>query len=859
LYGAKNMNMISTGAFLTEMDASNKQPTVAEKFAAVWEKKNAKAARAGGVSLMALSLAACGGSSSTTTTTTDTTTDTTTTTPVVDAAVSAAATAAIDTLTGGNNADTFTASGTVTSIVLNDLDTISGGDGADKLSIADNATSTTAAANAYTLPTGLNMTSVETIELARVSDHTGDTITVQADNYADVDTVVVANAGTDITRATVTGEANVQSVTISGGTGADITAVTVTDNATAASATVANTDAITTISLSGVTGAATLASDSLTSLTLKNVAGVATNTDDYIVSTDTRELTVTHNGGTNGGATDAGATTVNVNVDAATTSSGTNTFAAATTLNVDVNATHTAGAIVAAAATDVNVNLDAAVTAMTLTTAAATAMDFTGTANATVTQTAAATAVITNGGTGNLTLNTAIAAGQTYTGGAGVDTVTFAATGTKASTLGAGNDVATFSAVAGTGGSVDAGDGTDTVSLTAALAVSLSSAATFEADIANFEKVTIGAIADSGAATDATISMANLDDINYVILAGATAETGGAATTTISGLSTGATFEQTALLGTDRSVALTGSFTGGSDVVNVVAKATDGFANAGALTIASVETVNITTNDSDTTAATVMFDLNMDAVNATTINVSGDAGITFANSSYTALTTMDASGVTATGAAGVVTFTANATATTIKGGAGNDVLTGGSQNDTITGNAGTDTIVGNAGDDTINGGAGADTITGGDGTDVITGGAGNDTFILTIGETSTSADTITDYTSGDIIEIEADANVAGAGAAGTNATTDVQVASGGKVTFAAADDTLAEKVAAIQADTTDIAANEVVFFEHAGNTYIFGENALAATTDDFYVILEGVTGMTTLTESTTTAGDFTIA
>jgi hypothetical protein len=53
------MNMISTGAFQTEMDASNKQTTLAEKFAAVWEKKNAKAARAGGVSLMALSLAAC--------------------------------------------------------------------------------------------------------------------------------------------------------------------------------------------------------------------------------------------------------------------------------------------------------------------------------------------------------------------------------------------------------------------------------------------------------------------------------------------------------------------------------------------------------------------------------------------------------------------------------------------------------------------------------------------------------------------------------------------------------------------------------------------------------------------------------
>jgi hypothetical protein len=52
------MNMISTGTFQAEMDATTKQTSLAEKFAVVWEKKNAKAARAGGVSLMALSLAA---------------------------------------------------------------------------------------------------------------------------------------------------------------------------------------------------------------------------------------------------------------------------------------------------------------------------------------------------------------------------------------------------------------------------------------------------------------------------------------------------------------------------------------------------------------------------------------------------------------------------------------------------------------------------------------------------------------------------------------------------------------------------------------------------------------------------------
>jgi hypothetical protein len=55
------MNMISTGAFQNEMDASRKQQELIKKLTAAWEKKNSKVGRAGGVSLMALSLAACGG------------------------------------------------------------------------------------------------------------------------------------------------------------------------------------------------------------------------------------------------------------------------------------------------------------------------------------------------------------------------------------------------------------------------------------------------------------------------------------------------------------------------------------------------------------------------------------------------------------------------------------------------------------------------------------------------------------------------------------------------------------------------------------------------------------------------------
>jgi len=59
------MNMISTVPFYGEMDEAKNQAELVKKLTAVWEKKNSKAARAGGVSLMALSLAACGGSDDT--------------------------------------------------------------------------------------------------------------------------------------------------------------------------------------------------------------------------------------------------------------------------------------------------------------------------------------------------------------------------------------------------------------------------------------------------------------------------------------------------------------------------------------------------------------------------------------------------------------------------------------------------------------------------------------------------------------------------------------------------------------------------------------------------------------------------
>jgi len=146
------MNMISTGAFQTEMDASSRQPTLAEKFAAVWEKKNAKVARAGGVSLMALSLAACGSddtaTTTTATTTTATTTTDTTTTVTTATPVSKVFTTGIDVLTGTTAGDTFTSDNNTGSAA----DQVDGGDGSDTVKM-------------YAHTTMADMTSIENLEI----------------------------------------------------------------------------------------------------------------------------------------------------------------------------------------------------------------------------------------------------------------------------------------------------------------------------------------------------------------------------------------------------------------------------------------------------------------------------------------------------------------------------------------------------------------------------------------------------------------------------------------------------------------------------------------------------------------------
>lgn len=90
---------------------------------------------------------------------------------------------------------------------------------------------------------------------------------------------------------------------------------------------------------------------------------------------------------------------------------------------------------------------------------------------------------------------------------------------------------------------------------------------------------------------------------------------------------------------------------------------------------------------------------------------------------------------------------------TLDGGNGNDVIDGGADSDVITGGNGNDSLFGGTGADNLSGGSGIDRIDGGLGADLLAGGSGNDVFVLHANATAADADTITDFRSGDRIEL----------------------------------------------------------------------------------------------------------
>ena len=305
------MNMISTGAFQTEMDASNKQPTLAEKFAAVWEKKNAKAARAGGVSLMALSLAACGsddddgGSSSSgdTSSTSGTTTvmtvspesvsasadisaprdytpggnDLVNTLQTDDTITGVAGTAQTLTVTFGNNNDAgaATIAPTVSNVETITFNNVSSNAAADTLDMSNISGATT-----------INVSSLSDDTIIRGMDDTS--IALTAKNVSDEAADVAFEFDTDATG--MTGTATTVDLSIDNFNGAQISL-----GAGAAAATAGTGVEIVTLTSSGK--ASTVASLAATGVTDINATATADTTITTVSTTALDTVTMTSSAG----------------------------------------------------------------------------------------------------------------------------------------------------------------------------------------------------------------------------------------------------------------------------------------------------------------------------------------------------------------------------------------------------------------------------------------------------------------------------------------------------------------------------------------------------------------------------------
>ena len=509
--------------------------------------------------------------------------------------------------------------------------------------------------------------------------------------------------------------------------------------------------------------------------------------------------------------------------------------------------------------TTININSSANTTFDDLTAAKLATLNFTGAGDTTLTASALGgktTTDINVTGTGGVTLGTQLAAGTDFDGNAGDDSIIIDAASTQGITMGAGDDtveiVGPLAGGLGIGGSVDAGAGTaDTLVISSANAVAASAATAFEADISGFEVLTIDAFAGN---VDATVNLANLDEINVVNFAGAAA-----------GAGTAYTFNNFANNGT---LNYTGTIADADTVAVVVAGAALGTqtfnvgidsetaVNTGALEIANVETIVVSAPDGATAgSAAVQHTIDLDAASATSLTVSGNNGFIIDTAGSAAITTFNASGVVGNGAAddaaklGVEFTSANITPTAAIS------ITGGAGDDKLTGNLTIDTIIGGAGKDVINGGKGAD---------ILTGGAGADTFVFAAGDSGgnpTAAgnfDTITDFNTGgsDVIDYAVapltTQTVAGPAAVGTAA-----ISAEGFATFNAADDLLSEQVTAVEAALDNVAGRFAVF-ENGGNSYVFiSDDTAGVDANDVLIQLSGVTGLTdttlTITDNLTIA------
>jgi hypothetical protein len=679
------------------------------------------------------------------------------------------------------------------------------------------------AGNTFTLTTGVDITSfsgtmvgAESATDAADTLNTGDTLT--GTGSADVLRAIIADADNPV--LTLTG---VETVRLEATAAATLNAQSWSGLTTLQ---VANAGLLNTTTL--LTTVQNLRSNA--TLSLENV-GVQTSLDNALAVTyangsvgSTGTLTIAGNGA--GGWNADGGTAVLAGIAI----TGNNEVFT----KVVLNSTGTNRVEIEAAAAD-----DFNLSEIVVTGSGATSLDF---ATAVVT---GVTTVNLSAASGAITLVDALGTGTvnvTVTGGSGADTMTVDATNQASVSLGAGNDVLTInnatSALILSTDLFDLGGGTgDVVVMTGALAAALDDADAADtlslSRIQNYERLRLsdGLTADLDAAPFG---------VSYFSM-----NANGTADTNLNNVANNSTIEFRAAYANEMIVnVLTPA--GNDDVINLSLNGNLA-ANANLavdIRLPGIDTINVTTADranadnaTDRTEGYVLSVVDGDDSTLDTLNIAGTQFL-----SYTATATSTISTVNASTSTGDLTI--------------NLALIIAGEGATITGSTGTNTLTGTGIADTIIGGARADSITGGLGGDTMTGGGAADVYVIDQDTGSEAAvvgvalsagfDTITDFGSDDTIDLTA-GTVAGAAAGPAVAATTVVISAAGKVTFAAADDTLAEMITALAADDVNLANAEVAFFTFGADTYVYGAGAdTTAAADDFVIKLAGVTSFTTL-------------
>lgn len=774
-------------------------------------------------------------------------------------------TTGVDAVVGGAGNDTINATIiTAATNPLGGLDTIDGGAGDDILNIADSAT---LAGAVFSLPAGISVKNVETVNVVtNGSVGTSTAARFDVSGMTGLTAAHITSAG-DGTLGNFIKAAGTTAVTFSGTTGAlDVsggssvtttqTSGTVTVNGsklatanitTAGRATVAgalgadsvlvsdvtsavSTKTLTSVTLNGLStvgtvgaytsnGNATLTGDALTNVTL---VGNKANTVTVVNGTTahTLNLTVTDTGST-------GANTVVTDVAAKTIALTTTNSAATKTSYITLTGETAATAVTAAGAGKLNLDL----------TGAAAATSFDGSA-----------------ATGDLTLAGINAGVLSIKTGAGNDTFTTTATAKFAVDAGAGNDIVTLGTAVAAGSTINLGAGNDTLLVTTgSVAASTSTNVTVIDGGAGIDSVSASLINAANAAQFKNFEGLDLSataNLDVELLTGSVIQTlslnghVGATTGVVSNVAAGVglTVAGDNSAGT-ATIGVKGAIGGAADAFTItfagadVSGATAVAANikAGQVNVNGIETLSVVSAG----GANTWNSINVGDTHLQTLNLSGakNLGVTFTGTIGTdvgggeGLKLVD--GSTATGKL-AIDFTGSTVANdsnvglTVKGGSADDIIT-------LTTKA---TVLAGAGDDIIVSAAAGGTFTGG---------AGKDSFDLHLTgvtglteATGVLKTTITDIAAGDSITL-------GTGAIGAGAL-------GAKV---ALDGTVTNLDAALALASNNAVAGTVTWFQYGNNTYVV-ENTDGTTGIDATDIVVKLTGTVDLSLSTIAAHIVTI-